>query len=214
MSERQALEALQRRASLNNPRDRDALLTNPGAIDYRPIKSPLGTCSSRSGMAPSSDFPPCCLVKVQRWTSTDCLSSHTSGGTALDGCWSNTPLFSLARKGRPPCTWSGIRTQRSFTGRAVSRCSERSLPVLASACHSEECCNHQSHRSEGAESRLSTSTFAHPLRPQLLQGPQGQSQPRLCGTERGRHPVHIRKHSNVRAYDFIRNGTSWRRMSK
>jgi hypothetical protein len=154
MSERQALEALQRRASLNNPRDRDALLTNPGAIDYRPIKSPLGTCSSRIGMAPSSDFPPCCLVTVQRWTSTDCLSSHTSGGTALDGCWSNTPLVLLARKVRLSCTWSGIRTQRSFTGSAVSRCSERFLPVLASACHSEECCNHPSHRSEGAESRL------------------------------------------------------------
>jgi GNAT superfamily N-acetyltransferase len=33
MSERQALEALQRRASLNNPGDRDALLANPDAIE-------------------------------------------------------------------------------------------------------------------------------------------------------------------------------------
>src|SRR4051812_6866110 len=32
MSERQALESLQRRASLNNPGDRDALLANPDAI--------------------------------------------------------------------------------------------------------------------------------------------------------------------------------------
>jgi GNAT superfamily N-acetyltransferase len=33
ISERQALEALQRRASLNNPGDRDALLANPDAIE-------------------------------------------------------------------------------------------------------------------------------------------------------------------------------------
>ena len=32
-SERHALEALQRRASLNNPGDRDALIANPDAID-------------------------------------------------------------------------------------------------------------------------------------------------------------------------------------
>ncbi len=33
VSEREALEALQRRASLNNPGDRDALLANPDAIE-------------------------------------------------------------------------------------------------------------------------------------------------------------------------------------
>src|SRR5205814_8662440 len=33
MSERQALESLQRRASLNNPGDREALLANPDAIE-------------------------------------------------------------------------------------------------------------------------------------------------------------------------------------
>ena len=32
-SEQKALEALQRRASLNNPGDREALLANPDAID-------------------------------------------------------------------------------------------------------------------------------------------------------------------------------------
>ena len=36
MSERHALEALQRRASLNNPGDRDALLANPDAIELSP----------------------------------------------------------------------------------------------------------------------------------------------------------------------------------
>jgi GNAT superfamily N-acetyltransferase len=36
MGERQALEALERRASLNNPGDRDALLANPEAIELPP----------------------------------------------------------------------------------------------------------------------------------------------------------------------------------
>jgi len=49
MSERQALEALQRRAALHNPGDGDALLANPDAIELPPLKSPLGACSSRSG---------------------------------------------------------------------------------------------------------------------------------------------------------------------
>jgi N-acetylglutamate synthase-like GNAT family acetyltransferase len=42
MSERQALEALQRRASLNNPGDRDALLANPDAIELPPDQIAAG----------------------------------------------------------------------------------------------------------------------------------------------------------------------------
>ena len=42
MSERQALEALQRRASLNNPGDRDALLANPDAIELSPDQIAAG----------------------------------------------------------------------------------------------------------------------------------------------------------------------------
>src|SRR5882672_3565339 len=42
MAERQALEALQRRASLNNPGDRDALLANPDAIELRPDQIAAG----------------------------------------------------------------------------------------------------------------------------------------------------------------------------
>src|SRR6266581_1949501 len=107
----------------------------------RPIKSPLGRYSSRSAMGRSSDFPPCCLGKIRRRISTDYLSSHTSGGTASDACWSNTALFLLGRKGPPPFMWSGIRTRKGFTGRVASRCSEPSIPALASACHSDERCS-------------------------------------------------------------------------
>src|SRR4249919_2559392 len=42
MSERQALEALQRRASLNNPGDCDALLANPDAIELPPDQIAVG----------------------------------------------------------------------------------------------------------------------------------------------------------------------------
>ena len=42
LSERQALEALQRRASLNNPGDREALLANPGAIELPPDQIAAG----------------------------------------------------------------------------------------------------------------------------------------------------------------------------
>lgn len=42
MSERQALESLQRRASLNNPGDRDALLANPDAIELPPSQIAAG----------------------------------------------------------------------------------------------------------------------------------------------------------------------------
>ena len=42
MSERQTLEALQRRASLNNPGDRDALLANPDAIELAPDQIAAG----------------------------------------------------------------------------------------------------------------------------------------------------------------------------
>lgn len=42
MSERQALEALQRRASLNNPGNRDALLANPDAIELPPDQIAAG----------------------------------------------------------------------------------------------------------------------------------------------------------------------------
>jgi N-acetylglutamate synthase-like GNAT family acetyltransferase len=42
MSERQALEALQRRASLNNPGDRDALLANPDATELPPDQIAAG----------------------------------------------------------------------------------------------------------------------------------------------------------------------------
>jgi GNAT superfamily N-acetyltransferase len=38
LSERVALEALQRRASLNNPGDREALLANPDAIELPPAQ--------------------------------------------------------------------------------------------------------------------------------------------------------------------------------
>jgi hypothetical protein len=154
MSERQALEALQRRASLNNPGDRDALLTNPDAIEIPPDQIAAGHVFIADRDGAIVGFSAVLPRDGPEMDLDRCLSSHTSGGTALDGCWSNTPLVLLARKVRLSCTWSGIRTQRSFTGSAVSRCSERFLPVLASACHSEECCNHPSHRSEGAESRL------------------------------------------------------------
>lgn len=42
VSERQALEALQRRASLNNPGDREALLANPDAIELPPDQIDAG----------------------------------------------------------------------------------------------------------------------------------------------------------------------------
>jgi GNAT superfamily N-acetyltransferase len=42
MSERDALEALQRRASLNNPGDRDAVLANPDAIELPPDQVAAG----------------------------------------------------------------------------------------------------------------------------------------------------------------------------
>ena len=42
MSERQALESLQRRASLNNPGDREALLANPDAIELPPDQIAAG----------------------------------------------------------------------------------------------------------------------------------------------------------------------------
>ena len=42
LSERQALAALQRRASLNNPGDREALLANPDAIDVPPAQIAAG----------------------------------------------------------------------------------------------------------------------------------------------------------------------------
>ncbi len=42
MSEHQALVALQRRASLNNPGDRDALLANPDAIELPPDQIAAG----------------------------------------------------------------------------------------------------------------------------------------------------------------------------
>jgi GNAT superfamily N-acetyltransferase len=42
MSERQALESLQRRASLNNPRDRGALLANRDAIELPPDQIAAG----------------------------------------------------------------------------------------------------------------------------------------------------------------------------
>jgi len=42
MAERQALEALQRRASLNNPGDREALLANPDAIELPPDQIAAG----------------------------------------------------------------------------------------------------------------------------------------------------------------------------
>jgi N-acetylglutamate synthase-like GNAT family acetyltransferase len=42
MSEHRALEALQRRASLNNPGDREALLANPDAIELPPDQIAAG----------------------------------------------------------------------------------------------------------------------------------------------------------------------------
>jgi GNAT superfamily N-acetyltransferase len=42
MSERHILETLQRRASLNNPGDRDALLANPDAIELPPDQIAAG----------------------------------------------------------------------------------------------------------------------------------------------------------------------------
>lgn len=42
MSEHQALEALQRRASLNNPGDRAALLANPDAVELPPEQIAAG----------------------------------------------------------------------------------------------------------------------------------------------------------------------------
>src|SRR5881392_1802160 len=42
MSERQALESLQRRASLNNPGDREVLLANPDAIELPPDQIAAG----------------------------------------------------------------------------------------------------------------------------------------------------------------------------
>jgi len=42
VSERQALESLQRRASLNNPGDREALIANPDALEFPPDQIAVG----------------------------------------------------------------------------------------------------------------------------------------------------------------------------
>jgi len=47
MSERQALESLQRRASLNNPGDREPLIANTDTLEFPPDQIAAGGSSSR-----------------------------------------------------------------------------------------------------------------------------------------------------------------------
>ena len=86
MSERQALESLQRRASLNNPGDREVLLANPDAIELPPDQIAAGQVFVAERDGAIVGFSAVLPRKIRRRISTDYLSSHTSGGTASDAC--------------------------------------------------------------------------------------------------------------------------------
>ena len=87
LSEQKTLEALQLRASLSNPGDRDALLANPDAIELPLEHIALGRVFVARGTAPSPAFPRCCLglMGILNWT--PCSSSQPSADVALDVRW-------------------------------------------------------------------------------------------------------------------------------
>src|SRR5439155_23723203 len=72
MSERQALESLQRRASLNNPGDREALLANPDAIELPPDQIAVGQVFIEESDGAIVGFSDVLHRKIRMQISTDC----------------------------------------------------------------------------------------------------------------------------------------------
>ena len=113
--EQAMLESLQRRASLNNPGDRDALLANPDAIAI-PIEQITDGCvfvaegdGSVAGFAAVVPRPD----GGAEWT--PCSSSRTSGSRGLDDDSSSTLPGSREQGPRPFCTSSAIHMRKAST---------------------------------------------------------------------------------------------------
>ena len=119
-AERSLLEALQWRASLANPGDRDALLANPDAIAL-PVEQIAdghvfvagrdGAIVGFAAVLPRPDGTP---------SSMRCSSSRVSGKAASDDCWSTIAPMSRASAPRASCTSSATRTRKGSIPRAAS----------------------------------------------------------------------------------------------
>ena len=119
--EREALETLQWRSSLNNSGDRDALLANPDAI-VLPVEQIV---AGRVFVAERDDgivgFA-ALLPRADGETELDGLfvAPGHSGDTASAGPWSIAARRTRLPAARRPCMWSATRTPKGSTRRAAS----------------------------------------------------------------------------------------------
>ena len=122
-AERKALEALQWRASLANPGDREALLANPDAID-------LPLAQIEAGAVFVAETPAGSILRS--WTRSS--SSPRSGGKASAARWWSTAASRRRRRVRVRCTSWATPTPKASTPRAGSRQSAFNGRGSASAC--------------------------------------------------------------------------------
>lgn len=133
-AERDALEALQLRASLGNEGDREALLRHPDAIDLPMEQITAGAVFVVEQHGAVVGFSTI-VAREDGDTELDALfvEPSTQRQASANGWW-NIARRSRARRDRPACMWSATLTPNSFISPAVSASSADSTLDSGRVC--------------------------------------------------------------------------------